>query len=300
MIESMTGFGSGRAAASSKAPAAPRLAGSAVEVHLHSVNNRTFKLSVRTPESLTRLAPELEGLIKSKIARGTVYCQVELDGPAVLTYALDEESLLGYCRQLRTLAKKAGLSQQTRIELIAALPGAMRESAEVQTGIGALVLAAARKALNALLASRRAEGEKIKKEFRKLLSAIVSLRDRVVRSRKDFLHKHRRKLAGRVRELLADSGVKADKNALVRETALLAERSDIAEELQRLSIHTSLIEKALSSRKPVGRRLEFIAQEMLREANTMSAKSVSSKLVVPLLELKANIDKIREQAQNVQ
>jgi len=291
MIESMTGFGS----------AAARIAGSKVEVSLRSVNSRSFKLSVRMPDALGRVLPQLEEVIRSRIARGTVYCQVELNGPAAIPYTIDEETLLGYCRALRAVAKKTGLPQGVGIGQLAVLPGAIRYGAIPGRAQGcATVLKAARKAVGSLLVSRRAEGAKIEGQIRKFVQAIAVICNNVAGSRRKLLRDRRKKLTGRIRELLADSGVEVDKKDILRETALLTERSDIAEELQRLSMHTGLMEKALSISKPAGRRLEFIAQEMLREASTMSAKSASSKLVAPLLELKTNIDRIREQAQNVQ
>jgi uncharacterized protein (TIGR00255 family) len=290
MIESMTGYGGGRA----------RIAGNTVVVSLHSVNNRSFKLNIRMHEFFIRGQQELEELIKGKISRGTIYCHVELDGPMTSARKLDEKTLLHYCRKLQTLAGKAGLPDDIRIEQVAALPGVIREEERWTGELRGLLLQAATKSLNALVASRRKEGSKIEAELRKLLGKIVSLHKKVAAGSKRFLIEHRKKLTGRIKELMGDSRAKIMPDDIAREVAILAERSDIAEELQRLGMQAGQMAKTLSSRKPAGRKLEFIAQEMLREANTMSAKSVSSKLVVPLLELKENIDRVREQAQNVQ
>jgi uncharacterized protein (TIGR00255 family) len=290
MIESMTGYGSGRG----------RLAGSTIVVNLRSVNNRTFKLSIRMPEALTECQRELEELLREKIQRGTIYCQVEFEGPLAGSAWLDEAAVLDYCNRLRKLAKRAGLRDDMSIERVAALPGAIREDKARGDKPRRLLMDSARKALEALLASRREEGAKIEKEMRKLLGRAVALRDKISGARQKSLREHRKRIAGRINEILADTRVKVSTQEIAREAAILAERSDIAEELQRFAMHTDLMEKTLSGAEPAGRQLEFIAQELLREANTMSAKSVSSKLVAPLLELKASIDKIREQAQNVQ
>jgi len=290
MIESMTGYGSGRAS----------LAGSTVVVSLHSVNNRSFKLSVRMHEIFIRGQQELEELIKSKITRGTIYCHVELDGPLASARYLDDKVVQDYCRKLRTLAKKAKLSGDIRIEQVAALPGAVKEEGHWSGELRGLLMQAAGKSVKSLVESRRKEGAKIGADLRKLLDKIISLREQVATGSKKFLIEHRKKLTSRVKDLLAGSGAQIEPSDIAREAAILTERSDIAEELQRLGMHTEQMAKALSRRKPAGRKLEFIAQEMLREANTMSAKSISSKLVVPLLELKENVDRIREQAQNVQ
>jgi uncharacterized protein (TIGR00255 family) len=129
---------------------------------------------------------------------------------------------------------------------------------------------------------------------------VVALSAEVAAGRARYLKSYRRKLAQRMNEILSDTRLRVASADVLREAAVMAERSDIAEELQRLGVHAQQMKKVLSGREPAGRQLEFIAQEMLREANTMSAKAVSPALVVPLLELKGAIDKIREQAQNVQ
>ncbi len=299
MIESMTGYGSG-GARSRRAGSAQGHAAGAISVSLRSVNNRSFKLTTRLPELLLGAQRELEELLRSRITRGTVYCHVELEGPPAGYMTFDEEVLLTYCRRLRSLAKKAGVPADIRIEQVAALPGVLREDKAAGGELQALLVKAAGKALGSLVASRRREGKKIEKELRGLLEKVVELCRRVETGRKRFLRQHRKRLAGRIRDLLPQTGIKVTPADIAREAAILAERSDVAEELQRLGMHTQQMAKVLSGRKPAGRQLEFVAQEMLREANTMSAKSVSSRLVVPLLELKGSIDRIREQAQNVQ
>jgi len=290
MIESMTGFGSGSAAH----------AGSSLDVSLRSINNKSFKLTIRMPDVLSKSHHDIEKLIKPTISRGTIYCLVEIDGPLAASYSVDETAVLNYCSVLRRLARKAGVGDDISIDNLVALPGVVRESKASTEALHEMVNKAAKKALKSLLESRRREGQKIEKNLRDLVEKVASLCEDVERLRKKSLRSYSKKLATRTQELITRSEARLDKNDLAREVAILAERSDIAEELHRLKIHTQQMSKALSTRKPVGRQLEFIAQEMLREANTMSAKSLSSELVVPLLKLKSNVDRIREQAQNVQ
>jgi uncharacterized protein (TIGR00255 family) len=290
MIESMTGYGSGTA----------RLSGNTVNVFLRSVNNRSFKLNIRLPDALLGVQEELEEMIRAAIVRGTVYCSVELDGPPAVTYSLDERAVLEYSRKLRALAKKAGAVPEVRLEVVAALPGVLREEKGSAGAFSGLLSKAAAKAVSSLVASRRREGKKIETELRQQLRTVVALTEKVAEGRARYLRAHRKKLAQRINELLSDTRVKVASGDVLREAAVMAERSDVAEELQRLGVHAQQMRKVLSGNKPAGRQLEFIAQEMLREANTMSAKVVSARLVVPLLGLKGAIDKIREQAQNVQ
>jgi len=290
MIESMTGYGSGTA----------RLSGSTVSVFLRSVNNRSFKLNVRIPEVLLAAQEELEEMIRGRIVRGTVYCSVETEGSPAVTYSLDEQAVIEYGRRLRALAKKAGAAPQIRIEVVAALPGVLKEKKGPVDMLRRLLMKAAARAVESLVASRCAEGRKTGTELRSLLRTVVALSVKVTGGRAKYLKSYRKKLAQRMNDLLSDTGLEAASADVLREAAVMAERSDITEELQRLGVHAQQMKKVLSGGEPAGRQLEFIAQEMLREANTMSAKAVSPALVVPLLELKGAIDKIREQAQNVQ
>ena len=290
MIESMTGYGSGRA----------HLSGNTVDVTLRSLNSRSFKLTMRLPETILGAQQELEELIKGALTRGTIHCHVELNGPLAASWSLDEEMLLDYCRKLARLAKKTGFPEDIRIEPLAALPGVLRENKAAGSQLRALLSKAAGKALSSLVTSRRREGAQIEKELRDLLAQVNALCGKIQRGRNRSLPNQHKKLSARVNEILSNSSTKVTPAEVAREAAILVERSDIAEELQRLGIHAQQMAKVLSGRKPAGRQLGFIAQEMLREANTMSAKTLSSRLVVPLLELKRNIDRIREQAQNVQ
>jgi uncharacterized protein (TIGR00255 family) len=290
MIESMTGYGGGRA----------RLAGNRVEISIRSVNNRSLKLAVRMPDILLGMQQALEEMIKGEVVRGTVFCHVEADGPLAGSYRINESAVLEYCRSLRTVAKKAGLPADIRVEQVAALPGTLREVRTAGRDLQKMMMKAAGEAVSALVKSRRKEGAKIEKELRKLLDRTTRLCAKVRSGQERQLKAHSRRLATRMREILSGTKVNVEPGDVVREAAILAERSDIAEELQRMNMHTQQAVKILSADRPAGRQLEFVSQEMLREANTMSAKSISSRLVPPLLELKSTIDRIREQAQNVQ
>jgi uncharacterized protein (TIGR00255 family) len=252
MIESMTGYGSARA----------RLAGNTVEVFLHSVNNKSFKLTVRLPEAMMNIQQEIE--------------------------------------ELKALAKKSGLSTNLNIEHVVLLPGALREKGMPSRKTYDLVLKTASKALDSLVACRRREGRKIGLEVRRLLVRVAGLCRKVQRQCNVSARETRNRVSARLKELLDDVQAKVKQEDIVREAAIIAERSDVTEELHRLLAHTQEAFRVLNAKDPAGRRLEFTTQEMLREANTMSAKSGSTLPVAVLLELKENIDRIREQAQNVQ
>lgn len=290
MIESMTGYGSARI----------RQGGTTINVSLRSVNNKSFKLTIRLPEQIAGAQEEVEQLIRAKINRGTIYCQVEVNGPLASAFSLDEKTMVDYYTKLKSLAAKTGAPQDIRLEEVATLPGVVREEKNSSSQLPELVMKVVKKALMALMSSRKKEGVKIEQDLRKYISKITALTGKVKTHRKKFMREYNKKLTARIDELLDSSKIKVSQKDIVREAAIVAERSDIAEELQRLGMHIQQINKILSGSGPAGRQLEFVSQEMLREANTMSAKSVSSEIVVPLLDLKSNVDRIREQVQNVQ
>jgi len=290
MIESMTGYGSGTVS----------LSGNTVNVFLRSVNNKSFKLNVKLPEVLLTAQEDVEKVIRNRIVRGTIYCSVDLDGPPAVRYTLDGNAVLEYSRKLRSLAKKAGVATDVRLEVVAGLPGVLKEDRSSLGVFRELLLKAAGKAIETLIASRRREGKKTGAELHQHLKKVVALSTKVADGRAAYLKTHRKRLTKRINDLLSDTRLRIAPGDVLREAAVMAERSDIAEELQRLGVHAQQMKKVLSGKEPAGRQLEFIAQEMLREANTMSAKALSPRLVVPLLELRGAIDKIREQAQNVQ
>jgi uncharacterized protein (TIGR00255 family) len=286
-----------------------------VSVTAKSVNNRNFKLNLTAPEELDFLSAEIEMLAKKFLSRGTLYIQIECESLTAPLFAIDGKVLSSYYSQLARLRKRLGLSPEVSVELLALLPGSVRSQERgvrgevVEPGSAKrprqdspvrVILSASEQALKKLKRAREEEGAKIEKDISRRAKSIREALAQIEKRQGNFLKDYSHRLAQRVREILEGMVAKVSDRDLVREAALVAQRQDVSEEIERLLIHLTQLYGALKSDQPVGRRLEFITQEMLREANTISNKSADPRLVVPILNMKAQVDRIREQAQNVE
>ena len=286
-----------------------------VSVTAKSVNNRNFKLNLTAPEELNFLSAEIERAARKFLSRGTLYIQIECESQAAPLFAIDAKVLSSYYSQLTALKRRLGLAPDVSVELLALLPGSVRSQEKGvwrqramppsgktlrQDSPVRAILSASEQALEKLNKSREEEGAKIEEDISRRAKSIREALARIEKRQKNFLKDYSRRLAERVKEILQSMPAKVSVRDLTRESALVAQRQDVSEEIERLRIHLAQLSAALKSHQPVGRRLEFITQEMLREANTISNKSIDPQLVVPILNMKSQVDRIREQAQNVE
>ena len=308
MLRSMTGYGEARI----------KSGAFQANVVIRSLNNRGFKLNLTAAEELNHLSAQIEKLARSFVSRGTLYIQIECENPEEPLFVIDKKVLSSYYSQLISLKKSLGLPPDASIELLALLPGsvsgaqgalgiqpALSASERSRRGRAAsslapAILAALQQALKKLNRNREEEGAKTGKEISKRAESIQKALLAVEKQQKNFLTDYSRRLAKRLRGILRSVPAEVSGKDLAREAALVAERQDVSEEIERLRIHLGQLSGALKSRQPVGRRLEFITQEMLREANTIASKSIDPQLVVPVLKMKSEVDRIREQAQNLE
>lgn len=294
MVASMTGFGrevveTGR---------------ERIAAEVRSVNSRGLKVSVRLPDDLAAFQPEVEALVRSGVDRGTIY--VELDYRALATtgtFAVNADLLKLYAYEARTLRGELAIETPLSVELLMQLPGVVFPrpgTAEDPAALWARVRGVIERALEALNASRGREGAAIAEDLRGRRRAIAerldSVRGRIPESRAAY----KARFEERMRALLEGTGVAPDPGDLAREVAIFAERTDVSEELARLEAHLVELDRILALGGAVGRRLEFLAQEMLREANTMGSKSQETALVHDVLAIKLEVDKIKEQVANVE
>lgn len=294
MLCSMTGFGS---ASYEDAELRGR-------VEVRSVNNRFFKLNTKVPELLYPCLHEVEALVKSRLDRGTIYLNiyVELLAPPP-DYVLDRRAIAAYRRELEALQYDLRIPGEVGIEVLAALPGALRPASGVAVdgeGIWERLRPTAGEALDALQAMREREGARVRDEvhlrceaIRAGLAAVEARLPTVVREYQERLHR-------RILALLEGREASVAPGDLAREVALFADKSDVSEELQRLRSHVEEVGVACDGPEAAGRRLEFIVQEMFREANTMASKSGDSELVRHVLGIKSEVDRIKEQTQNIE
>lgn len=293
MILSMTGFGD----------AQREEAGHVYHIELRCVNNRYFKASISLPTELAFLEPELERLLRQRITRGSVHARVYLkDTSAAAAKEINAAAIRSYVQQLRAAG---GDDPRTVIDLaaLAALPGVMQPqelSIDERARMLQVIEDLANRAIEKLIESRTVEGAVLAADLRsncgRLRGGIAAVRGRVP----VVVDEYRQRLLSRVNELLATSNIQLAEEGLQREVALYADRSDISEELTRLSGHLDAFDVALAGKEPAGRRLDFVVQEMLREANTMGAKSGDAEIARQIIDMKTAIDRMKEQVQNVE
>lgn len=296
-IASMTGFGR----ATRETP------DETFEVEVRAVNNRSLKVQPRLSESASALAARVEHHVRERIDRGTVYVTVKhrrRGGGAA--HRLDEKLLCAFFERLLELDKELRGASEPNFTLahVAALPGVVTTDESLEDDLDAFwerLRAPLDQAIDQLIAMRREEGKGIAKDLAALAERILALAQ-AVESRVDAaVEDYRAKLRARLDKLMRGSGVPMPEADLARELALFADRSDISEELQRLRSHVDQLRAALAGDgEPVGRKLEFLAQELLREANTMASKSHDTSLVSSVLEIKLEVEKVREQVANVE
>jgi len=294
MIRSMTGFGS----------ATTELEGARCSVEIRSVNNRFFKSSMRLPGDLESLEADIEAILVRRLTRGSVTLTLrwsESSGRAVAS--INVAALEAYARQLRA-ADLPGVASELRLADLLALPGVVlddRAEAVAATARPA-VLRAVEEACSALLAMRAREGDALRELLAGFGDRIATLLEEIRLRAPEVVAGYQDRLRQRLAAALKELGVSVGEVEVIREVAIFAERSDIAEEVARLAGHLeqfrSVIEPA--NPQPAGRTLDFLAQEMLREANTIASKSGDVEISRRVVEIKTAIDRIKEQAQNAE
>ncbi|MFH1748398.1 MAG: YicC/YloC family endoribonuclease [Planctomycetota bacterium] len=293
MIRSMTGFGEGQLEEE----------GHFHHLEIRSVNNRYFKAAIHLPESFAFLETDVERLLREKLTRGSITLRLHIrDLTAKAAQEINTAAITRYVAQLR---EAAGNDPGATIDLatLATLPGICqrRELTEEERARGwNTIKRLTTEALEGLIVMRATEGQALaadlKAHCKSIQARLQAVRSRVPHVKEDY---HQR-LASRVRELIAERNVQLAKEDLIKEVAIYAERSDISEELSRLDAHLEQFASLTVCDESSGRKLEFVAQEMLREANTIGSKASDSQVARDIIEIKAAIDRIKEQIQNVE
>ena len=300
MIQSMTGY----AAASGplSAPLSGNAARGTLAIELRSVNSRFLDLQFRVSDELRALEPVLRELVTSRIARGKLDCRVYLrDAGGVPAGTQLNKDALERLRQLETeVSKVMPEAGPLRTADILRWPGVIAEPSIDEEETRRLATDLCRKVLDELVASRKREGEKLAAAIAQRVAAMRKRVEEAAPLLPQALATYQAKLAERLREALGG----ADDERVRAEMAIFAAKADVDEELTRLRTHLAEVDRVLreggARGSPVGKRLDFIAQELNREANTLASKAVSAELSDCALELKLLVEQMREQVQNIE
>ena len=291
---SMTGYGKGTVTRD----------GRQLTVELKSVNHRFLDVSMRLPRSLTFLEDVFRTELAKKLSRGHVdvfvnYVNTREDARKV---SIDAQLLTAYVKAAREANEALDLRDDLTLAACLRLPDVVQtlEADEDTASVCALAAEAVGAAIEGLKQMRLAEGERLKKDFLARADVVLGLTEEIALRAPEVVAEYREKLSARIDQLLCGTGVEPDKARLATEIALFADRASIDEEIVRLRSHVSEMKLLLDDPEPAGRKLDFVVQEMNREFNTIGSKANDADLTKRVLLGKAEIEKIREQVQNIE
>ncbi|HLA85701.1 MAG TPA: YicC/YloC family endoribonuclease [Thermoguttaceae bacterium] len=278
--------------------------GAAVAVEVRSINNRYLKLSVRCGEGYAALEPQVESALRNRIRRGTVQVNVRISrARSADEYQLNTDILDHYRRVLTSWRERAGVEEAIPLATLLGLPGVVDENPTVvrrPEEDWPLVEETLNKAVESLDRMRAEEGRAMAADLRANCEGALACLRRVESRAPLVADAYRVRLEERFRRVLAEYQLTLDPADLIKEVGLFAERSDISEEIVRLRSHFEQFETIMEAPEPAGRKLEFLTQEMSREANTIGSKANDVEIAREVIEIKANLERIREMIQNVE
>ncbi len=292
MVKSMTGYGRFEDTES------PRK----IAVELKSVNHKFFEFSCRVPRTMAFLEDKLKAYLQSRVARGKIdlYLSVEADNSAPAVVEINHALAAGYIKAYQELEATYGVSCHITAETLARIPDVLTvtKPPEDEETLWAQVLGVTEKAVDAFIAMRELEGARLKEDVLGRLDTIREAVSKIEAESPKTLAAYRARLEEKMRELLNSATV--DEARLLTETAIFADRIAVDEETVRLKSHADQIEALLAGDGPVGRKLDFLMQEANREINTIGSKSQNTTIAGIVVEVKAELEKIREQIQNLE
>ena len=293
MIVSMTGFGDATAERD----------GTHYSVEIRSLNNRFFKAVIKLPDNVSGLEPELETMLREQLGRGSItYILKTRSQSAEAAYLINTQALDAYLRQLQQIKSVNG-TLNVDLGALLALPGVCQEPRDESDEIerhGPTIRELTTRAVAKLNAMRSREGEALFKDLMKHVQVISSNLSEIAKRAPFVIDDYHKRLTQRVNTLISKAELTVNQTDLLKEVAVFAERADISEEIQRLTSHLEAFESACKTSEHAGRKLDFITQEMLREANTIASKANDAQIARHIVEIKGAIDRLKEQVQNVE
>ncbi len=294
MIESMTGYGNGSCSD----------AGLHASAEIRSVNSRFIEISVKLPRQFSARELEVREFIRKELQRGkiSVTVQLERDAGRDLPIRINVDSVRAYAALLSELRTAAGIDEPIRLDHLLKFSEVFVSNEDADSGQDkewSAVQKALMLSIHALKEMRRKEGEELLRDFQKRIHSIEETLDRVQALSQKTIDDVREKLRGRVREILVDES-KISRERLELELVLLADKLDITEECVRFRSHNKFFLKTLMQDDSPGRKLNFLLQEQNREANTIAAKAQNADIAQAMVFVKEELEKIREQVQNIE
>ncbi len=292
MIKSMTGYGR----------AIQLVDGMNITVEIKSVNHRYFEFSSKLPRSYGFLDEKLKSFFMGKLTRGKMECYVSIETveePDTLI-SVNHPLVKGYLDAYKELSETYGLENNIRVSDISRVSDvfSIRKQAADEDKIWAAVSVVAQEALDGFIAMREREGERLKADVLSRLATIIECVEFVEERSPETVKEYNEKLLSRLRELLEDTHI--DEQRILTEAAIFADKIAVAEETVRLRSHISQLTSFLDLSEAVGKKMDFLVQEMNREANTIGSKAQDVEIARRVVSIKAEIEKIREQIQNIE
>ena len=293
MIVSMTGFGSAERSEG----------GVTYSLEIRSLNHRYFKASIKLPDSLQFLEADVERLLRGQLGRGSVTCTLRLrTADAAAGYDINRAALERYVTSIAAASVPDGVQATIDLAAVASLPGVCQPpetNDDIREQKAAIVRELTTHTLAAVVDMRRNEGRLLRDDLLAHCASLRELLETIAVRAPVVVTEWQQRLRFRVEGLLAEEKIQLDQDALLREVAIYADRSDISEEVVRLRGHLDQFAGLCDSGELAGRKLDFVAQEMLREANTIGSKSNDATITRQIVEIKGLIDRLKEQVQNV-
>jgi len=293
----MTGQGQGRRP----------YAAAEISAEVRAVNNRHLKVQIRTCETLSVLESQIETLVRKTLRRGSLQLSVRLSGSlADNRFQLQESTLKSYIQQCQSLGVKLGVDGHVSLRDLLPLPGVISERRDLGEGealdadLVAEVMTTIAQTLECLNSMRRAEGTSMGVELSRQLSRLAELTAEIEQRAPQVVDEYRTRLESRLTKVLAELGAKLQEADLAREVLIMADKADIREEIVRLRSHFSQFQKLLADDESQGRKLDFLIQELFREANTIGSKAGDAEIAQRVVDIKTIIEQMRELVQNVE
>ncbi len=292
MIRSMTGYGRFEGI----------IEGRKIIFEIKSVNHRFLELQCRTPRGCGFIEETIKNVVSEYVTRGKadVFVAIEADDNVAAEVSVNHSLAAGYLNALRELRDKYGLADDIAVSSLEKYSDifTVHKPPEDEEKLCRITEQAARQALESFVSMREREGEKLRNDVLDRCDKIISIVEQIEKRSPEIVSEYRNKLLARINEVLVDTT--ADPQRILTEAAIFADKTAVDEETVRLRSHIDQLRNMLSGSEAVGRKLDFIVQEMNREANTIGSKVNDAELAHKVVDIKSEIEKIREQIQNIE